>query len=162
MITFANPPMRPSDLSPMPAELPGRGSIWRHKKGTLYRVVLLSRHTEDPDIWLVSYEPVIAEDGEVWTRAYSSVQQPEWPAFSDEGRFTHFGGPRTVKDEEPTQDEDEFKFELLHLLDDLSASAQNMLSQFGPQMKDEDVRWRRETIQKARELCDLALRGGPD
>jgi hypothetical protein len=148
--------MTKSALSPKPDALPGRGSLWRHKKGTLYRVVLVSRHTEDPDVWLVSYEP--AEGGETWTRVFTSFRQPEWPAFADEGRFAYVSGPRTWREEqsaEPTRQE------LLELLDNVSASARNMLSQFAGQMKDEDLRWRREIINEARALSDRLLRPEP-
>lgn len=148
--------MSPSALSPKPDALPGRGSLWRHKKGTLYRVVLVSRHTEDPDVWLVSYEP--AEGGETWTRAFTSFRQPEWPAFSDEGRFAYVSGPRTWREEQSAEPS---RQELLELLDNVSASARNMLTQFAGQMKDEDLRWRREKINAARKLCDRLLRPEP-
>jgi DNA-binding CsgD family transcriptional regulator len=92
-----HPGLTASGLSPKPADLPGRGSIWRHKKGAVYRVVLVSRHTEDPDAWLVSYEPLYG--GEVWTRAFTSSRQTDWPAFMDEGRFEYLSGPRTWCDE---------------------------------------------------------------
>lgn len=160
MVSFAQPPIPPSPLSPKPDTLPGVGSIWRHKKGTFYKVLVVSRHTEDPDVWLVTYQPSLG--GEAWTRAYKEYRNDEWPGFADEGRFEYISGPRTVADEPKSAQDEEVRDEMLQLLDNVSASAQNMLNQFAPQMKEEDILCRRREIRQARELCDILLRGdGP-
>ncbi|TXN08970.1 DUF1653 domain-containing protein [Methylobacterium sp. WL103] len=149
--------------------MPGVGSIWRHNKGAFYKVVGYSRHSEDPDQWLVTYRP-IAGEGDAWTRAIICTEQNEWPGFLDsfeipafEGdpgwyRFKHVGGPRTWHDEQPPEPETPSREDLIELLDNVSAAAENMLTQFGSRMFAEDVRTRTETIQTARNLCDTLLR----
>jgi len=155
--------MSTSHLSPKPAQLPGRGSIWQHFKGGLYRVVVCSRHSENPDQWLVTYEPADGE-GDPWTRLLVLYPGTKWPGYLDvlfdkQGephRFRHVAGPRSWHDEltaEPS------RFELLEILDNVSAAARNMLTQFGSQMKQEDAAWRRQTINAARTICDRELRG---
>lgn len=148
-------------LSPKPNHLPGRGSVWRHHKGTVYRVATVSRHSENPDEWLVTYEPIVG--GDAWTRALLFSADNGWAGFADSwdgdggtDRFTYVMGPRTWRDEPPAEPD---RQQLLEMLDNVSASARNMLTQFGDQMKDEDLRWRRATVQEARAVCDGLLRG---
>lgn len=149
-----------SALSPKPDYLPGRGSIWRHHKGTLYRVIAVSRHSEEPNEWLVTYEPV--NGGDAWTRALLFSAANQWAGFADAwvgdggtDRFTYVSGPKTWRDEpqdEPT------RAQLLEMLDNVSAAARNLMVRFGGQLYRDDAAQRRSIIDGARALCDRLLR----
>lgn len=95
-------------LPPKPAIVPGIGSVWRHHKGGFYRVTGATRHSEAPDQWLVSYEPLAG--GEGWTRALLQRPSNDWPGFMDAAvagepfRFRHVSGPRSWRDEAPAED----------------------------------------------------------
>lgn len=51
--------------------------------------------------------------------------------------------------------------EILDLLDDVSASLENTLLQFGSQMTPGDFAARTRRCQEARKLCDALLRSDP-
>lgn len=152
--------MRASTLSPRPDYLPGRGSIWRHHKGTLYRVLAVSRHSEDPNEWLVTYEPV--EGGDAWTRALLFSTANQWAGFADAwvgdggtDRFTYVSGPKIWRDEQP--EDEPTREQLLEMLDNVSAAARNLIVQFGGQLYRSDAAQRRSIIDEARALCDRLL-----
>lgn len=156
-------------LSPKPDDVPGRGSIWQHSKGAFYRVVGYSRHSENPDQWLVTYRPLTGESDD-WTRAILFTERNAWPGFLDSftipafkgdpgwHRFAFVSGPRSWKDEQPTIEESPAYAELLELLDNVSAAAENMLVRFGGQMYRDDCTQRRKVVGEARALCDALLR----
>ncbi|MBP2498360.1 hypothetical protein ABID82_005046 [Methylobacterium sp. PvP062] len=153
--------MTATALSPKPDYLPGRGSIWRHHKGTRYRVAAVSRHSENPGEWLVTYEPV--EGGDAWTRALLFSADNQWAGFADSwvgdggtDRFTYVSGPRTWRDEPPAEPTRE---QLLEMLDNVSAAARNLMIQFGGQLYRDDAAQRRQLVDEARALCDGLIRG---
>lgn len=150
--------MRASTLSPKPHFLPGRGSIWRHHKGTLYRVVIAARHSEFPDQWLVTYEPV--DGGDPWTRALLFSQEHQWSGFADHwsettDRFAYVSGPRTWRDEQPEPTREQ----LLEMLDNVSAVTRNLMSQFGGHLYRDDAAQRQAIVDEARALCGRLPRG---
>lgn len=95
--------MNATPLPPKPAIVPGLGSVWQHHKGTFYRVTEVSRHSEDPEQWLVTYRPI--GGGDAWTRALLQRPSNGWPGFMDPAiagerfRFRHVSGPRSWRDE---------------------------------------------------------------
>jgi hypothetical protein len=52
--------------------------------------------------------------------------------------------------------------QLLDLLDDISAAAENMLLHYGSTMPEEDAAARGQLILKARDVCNAELRGEDD
>lgn len=57
-----------NDLLPIPSE-PAPGTIWRHFKGGVYKVIQVVRDCENPDNFFVVYERTL---GEGWIREHSN------------------------------------------------------------------------------------------
>ncbi|MCP1540132.1 DUF1653 domain-containing protein, partial [Methylorubrum extorquens] len=139
------------------------GSLWQHKKGAFYVVIAVSRHSEHPDQWLVTYRPVAG--GDDWTRALLFTESNDWAGFLDSfeigepwHRFTHISGPRTWQDEQPAVEESPTRAELLEMLDNVSAIADSLVTLSPRQMHREDYVQRRQIVEEARAVCDSLLR----
>ncbi|MBP3496008.1 MAG: DUF1653 domain-containing protein [Clostridia bacterium] len=69
------------------------GKIYRHFKGTLYRVISICTHTESGEV-LVVYEQV-NDEGKVWARPYemynSLVDKEKYPDNKQKYRFEEIG-----------------------------------------------------------------------
>lgn len=67
--------------------IPTPGSLWRHYRGTEYRVVSIARHSETQEV-LVTYRPKDAQNAlEDWARPLSMWNEIVEPSFGVR-RFT--------------------------------------------------------------------------
>ena len=56
------------DVPRSPVIPPEPGSLWRHRKGGVYRVVCVARHTETDEDLVVYLLSAASDDASVWVR----------------------------------------------------------------------------------------------